>query len=110
MIQLLFRNKYVALAWVGLSLFAAAAFVGEGGGKDRLDAQTERLKDQQAAFDQATRQDAAEVAATAEEDTPFGEAPDEGTTVKEGDYVTGPDGKSYQVVRAKPVANEDSVE
>lgn len=109
MIQLLFRNKYVALAWVGLSLFAAAAFVGEGDGKDKLDAQTEKLKDQQAAFNEMTRQDAAEMAA-AEEDTPFGEVPDEGNTVKEGDYVTGPDGKSYQVVRAKPVANEELAE
>ena len=44
MMQLLFRNRFAALAWVCMSLFSAAAFVSDGGGHEQLDRAAAQIK------------------------------------------------------------------
>jgi hypothetical protein len=48
MMQVLFRNRFAALGWVGLSLLGAAAFVSDGGGRDQLDRTAAQIREQRA--------------------------------------------------------------
>jgi hypothetical protein len=46
MYQLLFRNRWIALLWVGMTLASIGAFVSEGGGTDRLGDTAEDVREQ----------------------------------------------------------------
>lgn len=94
--QLIFRNRYAALIWVGLSLFGAAAFVGEGGGIEQVDqtaAQVRAQAEDLTAVPSPAPSEAEESPA-AESDEPLAET--EGD--EEGKVFTGPDGRRYRVV------------
>lgn len=97
MFKLIFANRYAALVWVGLSLFAAAAFVGEGGGVEQLGQTAERLRGQQEAVKEPEAEYDGEPDAAEPEEEPAIE-PSESPTPEAGDVVTGDDGRRYRVV------------
>jgi hypothetical protein len=97
MFKQIFANRYAALVWVGLSLFAAAAFVSDGGGVDRLGETAQRLKSQQEAVKEPEAEYNGEPDAAEPEEEPAIE-PSESATPEAGDVVTGEDGRRYRVV------------
>lgn len=99
--KLLFRNRYFALIWVALTLFGAAAFVGDGGGREQLDAAAQRLQAQQKALEAPS---AGHTFAAEEEEQPEDPLPE---VVPDGDdpqYMTGPNGERYRVLNEEEVA------
>lgn len=101
MFKQIFANRYAALAWVGLSLFAAAAFVSEGGGVDQAKQTAQKLVNQQEALKEpeAEYDGEPDAAAPEEEATPDPALePSESATPEAGDIVTGEDGRKYRVV------------
>lgn len=97
MLKLIFANRYAALVWVGLSLFAAAAFVSEGGGVDQVEQTAQQLVSQQEAIKEPEAEDDGEPDAAVPEEEPAIE-PSESATPEAGDVVTGEDGRRYRVV------------
>lgn len=96
MMQLIFRNRYAALVWVALSLFSAAAFVGEGGGAEKVDQTASQVRAQAedlTASPSAPAREAEESEAAEPEEAASEEAEGEGDQV-----FTGPDGRRYRVV------------
>ncbi|MGH6787129.1 MAG: hypothetical protein ACREBO_09885 [Novosphingobium sp.] len=96
MIQLIFRNRYAALVWVGLSLFGAAAFVGEGGGAQQVDKTTAQVRAQAEELTAAPTAEPSETAEgqAAESEEALAESEGEG----DDKVFTGPDGRRYRVV------------
>lgn len=107
MMQLIFRNRYAALAWVGLSLFSAALFVGDGGASEKLEDTAEQVRAQNAAM-----QPSPEPEAEAEPE----EEGEPGKTVlrpasDEGDgMMVGPDGRKYKIVTREELAEAQEIE
>ncbi|HVR91966.1 MAG TPA: hypothetical protein VHG29_12870 [Novosphingobium sp.] len=48
MMQLLFRNRWLALMWVVVSLISIGSYFGEGGGHEKVDRASAQLRAQQA--------------------------------------------------------------
>jgi hypothetical protein len=104
MFKLIFSNRYAALIWVGLALFSAAAFVGEGGGVEALDQTAQKFQAQQAELNSNLPSEPAEPEAEpAEEEEPTSE-PSEAPSPVPGEIITGQDGRSYRVIQAVPSA------
>lgn len=103
--KLLFRNRYFALAWVALTLFSVAAFVGDGGGHEQIDAAAQRLQAQQdmMATPAAGHTFAAEEEPTEEEST---EDPEQVLEPSGDDprFMTGPNGERYRILTEEEAA------
>lgn len=94
MMQLIFKNRYAALIWVGLSLFGAAALVGEGGGIERVDQTAAQMRSQAQELSEVPAPTPSESEEAAEGEEALSEA--EGD--EQGKVFTGPDGRRYRVV------------
>jgi hypothetical protein len=102
MFKLIFSNRYAALIWVGLALFGAAAFVGEGGGVEALDQTAQKFQAQQTEFNSDQPSEPADLEAEPEDEEEPVSEPSETPSPVPGEIITGQDGRSYRVIQAAP--------
>jgi hypothetical protein len=109
--KVIFSNRYAALVWVGLALFGAAAFVGEGGGVEVLDQTAQQMRGQQAVLNSgAPEQQAGTGSEPADEEEEPVSEPSETPSPAPGEIVTGQDGRSYRVIQTAPSPEPAPVE
>lgn len=106
MFRQIFANRYAALIWVALTLFSAAAFVGEGGGREQLDAAAKSLQEQQKSLESP----AAEPSQEADESLGEEPSPSLEPDAEQPRYMTGPNGERYRILTEDEAARVNAGE